>query len=208
MIQESANYLLNRVKINPKIGLICGSGLGTIADYLSEKKIFPYKEIPYFPESTVPGHSGELIFGYLQGVAVMCILIGMTTDLPFILNKTYDQELIKVGDEIAKEMGIDDRVHTGILTCIGGPNFETPAELRMMRIFGIDAVGMSIVHEAIAARHCGMTVFAFSFISNICICDYETNDEADHQEVLDAGKKRDSELQEFIGKIANFINKQ
>lgn len=124
------------------------------------------------------------------------------------LNKTYDQELIKVGDKIAKEMGIADKVHTGILTCIGGPNFETPAELRMMRMFGIDAVGMSIVHEAIAARHCGMTVFAFSFISNICICDYETNDEANHQEVLDAGKKRDSELQEFIGKIANFIDKQ
>ncbi|KAF7989491.1 hypothetical protein HCN44_008165 [Aphidius gifuensis] len=96
-------------------------------------------------------------------------------------------------------MGIADKIHIAILTCIGGPNFETPAELRMMRIFGIDAVGMSIVHEAIAARHCGMTVFAFSFISNICICDYEINDEAD--QVLDAGKKKDSDFKKLLEKL-------
>uniref|UniRef100_A0A0C9RAJ2 purine-nucleoside phosphorylase n=1 Tax=Fopius arisanus TaxID=64838 RepID=A0A0C9RAJ2_9HYME len=73
MLLESAQYLLDRVSIRPKIGIICGSGMGSIADSLTDVKTFPYEEIPHFPSSTVKGHVGQLVFGYLEDVPVMCM---------------------------------------------------------------------------------------------------------------------------------------
>lgn len=57
----------------PEIGLILGSGLGALADHLEDKIILPYNEIPGFPVSTVSGHSGRLVLGYLAGKAVACL---------------------------------------------------------------------------------------------------------------------------------------
>lgn len=72
-LAESARYLLERTSIRPKIGIICGSGLGSLADNLTDTDIFPYATIPHFPVSTVEGHAGCMIFGYLSGVPVMCM---------------------------------------------------------------------------------------------------------------------------------------
>lgn len=58
--------------------------------------------------------------------------------------------------------------------------------------------GMSTVHEVITARHCDLTVFAFSLITNQCITDYENHEEANHEEVMDVGKSRQSLLQEYV----------
>lgn len=58
-------------------------------------------------------------------------------------------------------MNIDEQIHEGVYTCLGGPNYETVAELKMLKTLGVDAVGMSTVHEVITARHCDLTVFAF-----------------------------------------------
>lgn len=60
---------------------------------------------------------------------------------------------------------------------------------------------MSTVHEVITARHCDLTVFAFSLITNQCIIDYEDHCEANHEEVMDVGKARQPILQEFVSKI-------
>lgn len=60
------------------------------------------------------------------------------------MNKAYDRELLKVGREVAEEMGISDIVHKGVYTCLGGPSFETVAELKMLRMIGVDAVGTFI----------------------------------------------------------------
>lgn len=57
------------------------------------------------------------------------------------MSKAYNKQLLKIGSEIAEEMGINDKVHTGVYTCLGGPNYETVAELRMLRMLGVDAVG-------------------------------------------------------------------
>lgn len=72
-IEEIANYLLERTKYRPKIGVICGSGLGHLADTLVDPESFPYEEIPNFPVSTVQGHAGKMVFGLLNGVQVMCM---------------------------------------------------------------------------------------------------------------------------------------
>lgn len=59
------------------------------------------------------------------------------------MNKAYDATLMEIGRQVAEEMGIGDIVHKGVYTCLGGPNFETVAELKMLRMIGVDAVGTS-----------------------------------------------------------------
>lgn len=61
---------------------------------------------------------------------------------------------------------MNKNIHEGVYTCLGGPNYETVAELKMLQILGVDAVGMSTVHEVITARHCELTVFAFRYEGN------------------------------------------
>ncbi|XP_018411941.1 PREDICTED: purine nucleoside phosphorylase-like [Nanorana parkeri] len=65
--EETARWLLDRIQSPPVIAIICGSGLGLLADTLTDAKTFDYSQIPHFPTSTVVGHSGQLVFGNLQG---------------------------------------------------------------------------------------------------------------------------------------------
>lgn len=57
------------------------------------------------------------------------------------MNKAYDKELLKLGEQVAEDMGISNILHKGVYTCLGGPSFETVAELKMLRMLGVDAVG-------------------------------------------------------------------
>lgn len=71
-IQKSADYLLEKTGgFQPEIGMILGSGMGILADEVEVVGVFPYKEIPGFPSSTVKGHAGRLVLGYLEGKKVM-----------------------------------------------------------------------------------------------------------------------------------------
>jgi purine-nucleoside phosphorylase len=78
---------------------------------------------------------------------------------------TYTPEYRAVAKEKAKELGI--RLQEGVYFYCIGPQFETPAEIRAIRTLGANAVGMSTVHEAIAASHCGMKVLGVSLITNM-----------------------------------------
>ncbi|KAK9517105.1 hypothetical protein VZT92_025007 [Zoarces viviparus] len=73
--KETADWLLARTEQRPKVAIICGSGLGGLADLLDDKTTFPYEDIPGFPTtaSTVPGHAGQLVFGRLQGRDCVCM---------------------------------------------------------------------------------------------------------------------------------------
>lgn len=274
-LQESAQFLLDRIKIKPKIGIICGSGLGLLADSLEDTQCFPYEEIPHFPVSTVQGHKGQMVFGYLRGIPVMCMqgrfhyyegyplwkcampvrvmkLVGVTHliatnaagglnptykvgDIMMVkdhvnmmgfagnsplqgpnddrfgprfppMNKAYDRSLLEMGQQIAEEMGILDTIHTGVYTCLGGPHFETVAELKMLKMVGIDAVGMSTVHEVITARHCDLQVFAFSLITNLCETDYGNQDEVNHELVMDIGKAKEPMLKEYVSRVVTRLS--
>jgi len=68
------------------------------------------------------------------------------------LDDCYCPDLRNAGRQVALDLGFD--LKEGVYVQLGGPSFETPAELRMLRALGVDAVGMSVVHEAITARHC------------------------------------------------------
>lgn len=121
------------------------------------------------------------------------------------MNRAYDKDLIKDAKEIAAKMGLGNNIHEGIYTCLGGPNFETVAELMMLRNLGADTVGMSTVHEVITAIHCDLKVFAFSLITNKCIMEYETEADPNHEEVIDVGKMRENILKTFVMNIVKHI---
>jgi len=100
--------------------------------------------------------------------------------------QAYDREWAALARRVAKEQNITLR--EGVYAGLAGPFFETPAEIRMLRTCGADAVGMSTVHETLVARHGGMRVLAFSSITNMGIDQLDTDLEANHEEVLEAGK--------------------
>lgn len=123
------------------------------------------------------------------------------------MTNAYSKELRQVAKRIAKEMGISNVTHEGVITCVAGPNFESVAECKALRMLGADVVGMSVVHEAVTARHCDLTVFAFSLITNMCIMDYDSCDEVNHAGVMDVGEMRKDVIKTFVGRIVNHILK-
>jgi len=70
---EAFEWLASRTSLRPKIGIVCGSGLGRFAETLEEPQFFEYKDIPHFPVSTVPGHKGRLVFGKVRGKNLVCM---------------------------------------------------------------------------------------------------------------------------------------
>lgn len=101
------------------------------------------------------------------------------------MSQAYDQALRRSALQVAREAGI--ALHEGVYVCVSGPNFETPAEIRMLRVMGADAVGMSTAHEVLVARHAGLRVMACSGITNVAIDEADSELEASHEEVLEAG---------------------
>ena len=102
------------------------------------------------------------------------------------MSQAYDLELRQRAQQVAAEAGITLR--EGVYVCLSGPNFETPAEIRMLRVMGADAVGMSTAHEVVVARHAGIRVMACSGITNVAIDQVNSELEASHEEVLEAGQ--------------------
>lgn len=220
-----------KIDFTPQIALVLGSGLGDYADGIEVVAELDYSEIDGFPVSTVPGHEGKYIFGYVDKVPVVCMkgrvhyyegypisdvvlpirlmkLMGakvlFLTNASGGINTTFragDFMLIK--DQIANfvpspligpnmdELGVrfpdmsdiydrelqwvirktaallDIPLQEGVYIQLTGPNYESPAEVRMCRTLGADAVGMSTACEAIAANHMGMMICGISCISNM-----------------------------------------
>ncbi len=102
------------------------------------------------------------------------------------VNRVYTPRLRQLAAAVAADEGLT--LQRGVYVCLAGPNFETPAEIRMMRLLGGDAVGMSTVPEAIVAHHAGMETLAISTITNMAIAEQDAVDEPTHQEVIEAGK--------------------
>ena len=110
------------------------------------------------------------------------------------MHEPYDQQLIKLATTIANEKKI--RVRYGVYVGVQGPTFETPAEYKMYRILGGDAVGMSTVPEVIVARHCGIRVFGVSVITDLGGFDVPV--EVSHEEVQDAANKAQPLMTEIM----------
>ena len=109
----------------------------------------------------------------------------------------YDPELVDTAKAVAESIGF--ALQEGVYLYTLGPSYETPAEIRMMRVLGADAVGMSTVPEVIAARHMQMRVLGISCISNMAAG--ITKRELSHQEVMDTGKLVKDKFTALIRKI-------
>lgn len=113
---------------------------------------------------------------------------GPTGGTPFIpMRDAYDPALRAVAHAAADEIGLSlkEGVYAGLL----GPNYETPAEVRMLRTLGADVVGMSTVPEVIVARALGLRVLGFSLVTNVA-----AGEDLSHEEVLEAGKNAEVQL--------------
>ena len=227
---ESANYIKEKIGAIPEIALILGSGLGEIAQTVESPVIIPYENIPNFPQTTLPYHKGELVYGTLNGknvlvmrgrfhvyegyemwetaypVAVMKLLgirrliitnaaggisentrigdlvcvrdhiklaqgspdtganIPAFGDRFFDMQTVYDAGMRALARRKGEEMGID--IKEGVYAYMTGPQYETPAEINMLRLLGATLVGMSTVPEVIEAAHCKIPVLCISCVAN------------------------------------------
>jgi len=173
--------------------------------YTPQQVVFPVRVMHYLGIETLilTNAAGGVNAGYK--VADVMILndhinfVGMMGNNPLMgpndetlgsrfpgMSQTYDRDLRQYALRAAQENNVP--YHEGVYMCLSGPTFETPAEIRMIRLLGGDAVGMSTVHEVIAARHAGMKVLAMSGITNECIDAIDTPLDTNHEEVLEAGK--------------------
>ncbi|MEZ6118177.1 MAG: purine-nucleoside phosphorylase [Pirellulaceae bacterium] len=113
------------------------------------------------------------------------------------MSAPYDVKSIQQAHRIANELGFPLR--QGVYAALLGPNYETRAEYRMLRRLGADVVGMSTVPEVIAARHVGLTVTAFSAVTNLCRPD--TLGTTSGEEVIAAAKPAEPKLRALIGAL-------
>ncbi len=115
------------------------------------------------------------------------------------MSEAYNHNLIAQAKEIATEKSI--RVVEGIYVGVSGPTFETPAEYKLYRIFGGDAVGMSTVPEVIVAKHCGIRVFGMSVITDLGVEGKIV--EVTHEEVQAAADKAQPFMTEIMRELIN-----
>ena len=114
-IQETASWLRQRMKSNPKIAIILGSGLGELASKITDAIEIPYGEIPNFPVSTVEGHSGKLIFGKLGGRDIMAM------KGRFHYYEGYSMKEVTFPERVMYELGIKTLI---VSNAAGGMNPE------------------------------------------------------------------------------------
>lgn len=255
-------YIVSKTNFAPTAGLVLGSGLGGFSKKIEKVSEIPYSEIPGFPVSTVEGHNGSFIFGYIGSnklpivamngrvhyyegyhmseVVAPVRIMGMlgarsiiltnaagginlsfapgnlmiikdviTTFIPNPLigqninelgtrfpdmSKIFSDRLIEVLKRVSKESNVN--LCEGVYAQCTGPSFETPAEIKMLRTIGADAVGMSTACEAIAARHMGLEVCGISCISNMAagILDQPLT----HAEVQETADKVSSHFESIV----------
>ena len=259
-IRQCVDVIQRRVDFIPRAAVVLGSGLGDFARSIDVKAVLPYREIPGFPTSSVPGHAGQFVFGYVGSLPVVVMqgrvhyyegytiqdvvlpirvmkLLGADTLLltnaagglntefeggnlmlitdqiasfvPSVLrgenmeelgerfpdmSEIYDRTLRNLVKACADELGI--ALKEGVYIQLPGPNYESPQEVKMCRILGADAVGMSTACEAVAANHMGMKICGISCITNLA-CGM-TDRPLSHEEVQEVSARVTDTFQKLV----------
>ncbi len=141
-------------------------------------------------------------------------LVGMTGQNPLMgpnydeigprfpdMSQAYDRGLLALARRAGQQEGV--ALREGVYAGLSGPSFESPADLRFLRMAGADAVGMSTVHEVIVARHGGMRVLGLSGISNKANLDGSTI--TTHEEVIEAGKIIAPKMEKVISGVLRVL---
>ncbi|CUX42115.1 purine-nucleoside phosphorylase [Clostridium sp. C105KSO13] len=262
-LMKCYEYYRSVTDFKPRVGLILGSGLGNYARNMKVEHEIPYGDIPGFPVSTVEGHDGRFLLGYIGDVPAVVMkgrvhyyegysmedvvlptrlmkMMGIETLLltnasgginrnfqagdfmlitdqisnfvpsPLLgenvselgtrfpdMTHIYDEKWLELARTVAKEENIV--IHEGVYLQTTGPNFESPAEIRMFGALGADAVGMSTACEAIAARHEDVRVCGISCVSNMASGIAE--EELSHLDVQAVADKRGEEFERLVTRI-------
>ncbi|KAI3383590.1 hypothetical protein SNEBB_007829 [Seison nebaliae] len=114
------------------------------------------------------------------------------------MSKAYSSDLINIVVNIADDLRLSQNVRRGVYMMLGGPTYESPAEVAILRKFGADAVGMSTCHEVLTAVHSNIRVFGMSMITNKCITKYDEKLTVNHEEVLNVGKKSSGQIELLV----------
>ena len=252
-----------KTDFKPEVALILGSGLGDFADEIKIADTIECTDIEGFPVSTVKGHKGRFVFGYVEETPVVIMqgrvhyyegydmkdvvlptrLMGMmgakkilltnaaggcnpdfkpgdlmmitdhiTTGVPNPLigpnieelgtrfpdmSEVYSKRLREVIRACAKECNLE--IKEGVYVQFTGPNYETPAEVRLAQIWGGDAVGMSTACEAMAACHMGMEVCGISCITNMAAGISKVA--LDHKEVQETANRVAKTFKKLVAKV-------
>ncbi len=115
------------------------------------------------------------------------------------MSEPYDRQLIEVGLEIARKENFV--AHQGVVVAVTGPNLETRAEYRFLRMIGADVVGMSTVPEVIVAAHCGLRVFGLAVITDMCLPDQL--ERADVEKIIATAESAEPKLRKLIHGVLN-----
>lgn len=132
-------------------------------------------------------------------------------DMTAVYDKEFQEIVVEESNAISQarfESGKDkqlvDFLHRGAYCALSGPTYETPAEIHMYRLLGADAVGMSTVPEAVAARHQGMNVIGISCITNFAAG--MTDETINHEEVMETGARVAELFKELLRKVIKRIS--
>ena len=265
MYREATDFIRKQLPqgMSPEMGLVLGSGLGSLADSMENPIIVDYGSVPGFPQSTVEGHKGRFVIGDYQGKPVLMMQgrfhyyegkemeevvfpirvmrdLGIGTliltnaagginmdfrpgDIMLItdhinlsggnplrgknyeefgprfpdMSNAYDPGMRQIARDASKRLGIP--IRTGIYAMMQGPSYETPAEIRMLRTLGADAVGMSTVPEVLAAVHAQMKVLGISCITNMAAGILKKS--LTHQEVLETANQSKDKFIQLINAV-------
>ncbi|MDQ2721204.1 MAG: purine-nucleoside phosphorylase [Bacteroidota bacterium] len=258
--QKAKDYLIQQQITSPEIGIILGTGLNYILNYVDSKQTIPYSQIPGFPVSTVEFHKGNLIYGtignknilimqgrfhYYEGYSMQQIVfplrvmkllgvkqlflsnaagginsafkkgslvlindhINLQSGNPLTgknldefgprfpdMSEPYDHDLNLLLHQKANELNI--QLQNGVYAAVDGPNLETKAEYRYLKIIGADMVGMSTVPEVIAVRHMELPCAAISVITDEC--DPDNLQPVNIAEIIEVAGKADKKLSSLL----------
>uniref|UniRef100_A0A4W5R5K7 purine-nucleoside phosphorylase n=1 Tax=Hucho hucho TaxID=62062 RepID=A0A4W5R5K7_9TELE len=117
------------------------------------------------------------------------------------MSDAYDKDLCSLAKKTDEEQGCSSFIQQSVYCMLAGPTFETIAECRALQKLGADAVGMSTVPEVVVARHCGLRVFSLSLITNKVVTDYNSQEKANHDEVLETTHMRTQDLQRMVSNL-------
>lgn len=259
-VEQAVEVIRNHWSGKPKVGIILGTGLGSVAGKIATEATIDYSTIPHFPRSTAVSHAGQLVCGTLCDVPLIAmegrfhayegysyqqitfpvrVMKAMGCDTLIVSNacggmnpqysggdimviedhinlmngnplfgvnddslgprfpdmcRPYDAELIEQSLEIARRENF--AAHKGVYVAVTGPNLETRAEYRFLRMIGADVVGMSTVPEVIVAVHAGMRALGLSIITDMCLPD--ALKAADINEILATAAKAEPKLRAIV----------